>query len=102
MRLDELVASIPSVIEADSAVVEVHDVEHDSRAVAPGALFACIPGAVHDGHDHAPAAVAAGAIGLLAERRLGIDVPQIVVPDVRAAIGPAAAWARRRRATGAP
>ena len=51
--------------------VDVRSVEHDSREVAPGALFACIRGAVTDGHAYAAAAVAAGAVALLVERRAG-------------------------------
>ena len=45
----------------DAASVEVRGAAIDSRAVAPGCLFACLPGAKVDGHDFAPAAVAAGA-----------------------------------------
>ncbi len=70
--------------------VDVRSVEHDSREVAPGALFACIRGAVADGHAYAAAAVAAGAVGLLVERRLDVDVVQVRVPSVRAALGPVA------------
>ena len=69
----------------------VADVEHDSRSVHPDVLFACIPGRSTDGHDHAPAAIAAGAVALLVERRLGLEVPEILVDEVRAAVGPAAA-----------
>ena len=64
---------------------------HDSRGAAPGVLFACRPGANTDGHDHAPAAVAAGSPALLVERILDLDVPQIVVASVADALGPAAA-----------
>ncbi len=64
---------------------------HDSRAVVPGDLFCCIPGAVSDGHDHAPAAVVAGAAALLCERPLGLGVPEVRVPSVRRALGPVAA-----------
>ncbi|HEX7131952.1 MAG TPA: UDP-N-acetylmuramoyl-L-alanyl-D-glutamate--2,6-diaminopimelate ligase, partial [Iamia sp.] len=57
----------------------------------PGDLYCCVPGAVTDGHDHAPAAVAAGAAALLCERPLGLDVPEVRVPSVRRAMGPVAA-----------
>jgi len=69
----------------------VHDVHHDSRQVVPGSLFCCIPGQRTDGHDHAAAAVAAGAVALIGERPLGLGVPEIVVADARAAMAPAAA-----------
>jgi len=71
--------------------VEVTDLAYDTRAVTPGALFFCIPGTTVDGHDLAAAAVDRGAAALVVERRLELDVPQLVVPSVRAAMGPAAA-----------
>jgi UDP-N-acetylmuramoyl-L-alanyl-D-glutamate--2,6-diaminopimelate ligase len=65
-------------------------VAHDSRRVVPGALFCCVPGRRTDGHDHAEAAVAAGAVALLVERFLPLAVAQVRVPDVRRALGPLA------------
>ncbi len=59
----------------------------DSRRVTPGSLFVCVAGARHDGHDFAPEAVAQGAVALLVERPLDVDVPQIVTPDSRMAVG---------------
>ncbi|MCY4663684.1 MAG: Mur ligase domain-containing protein, partial [Acidimicrobiaceae bacterium] len=35
---------------SEATATLVRDVEHDSRRVEPGALFACIPGAACDGH----------------------------------------------------
>jgi UDP-N-acetylmuramoyl-tripeptide--D-alanyl-D-alanine ligase len=52
-------------------------VEFDSRALGPGGLFLALPGARSDGHDFAAAAVAAGAVAVLAARPVG--VPAIVV-----------------------
>jgi len=49
----------------------------DSRLVEPGSLFVALPGERTDGHDHAAAAVAAGAVAVLAGREL--DVPCVVV-----------------------
>ena len=74
-----------------AASITVRDVEHDSRLVGPGSLFACVPGETHDGHRFAGDAVDAGAVGLLAERPMPGGVPCLVVESVRAALGPAAA-----------
>lgn len=52
-------------------------VEFDSRRITAGSLFLALPGARADGHDHAAAAVAAGAVAVLAARPVG--VPAIVV-----------------------
>jgi UDP-N-acetylmuramoyl-L-alanyl-D-glutamate--2,6-diaminopimelate ligase len=71
--------------------VDVTAVAMDSRAVTPGALFACVPGGLADGHAFAPGAIRAGAVALLCERPLDVDVPQVVVSSVRRAIGPVAA-----------
>lgn len=64
----------------------------DSRDIWPDVLAGCVRGARHDGHHHAAAAVAAGAAALLVDRpaRLppDLDVPLLVVPPVRAVLGP--------------
>lgn len=86
MELNRLAGAIGA---AEAPSLEILDLAYDPRAVTPGALFFCIPGATADGHDLAPDAVAAGAVALVAERRLELDVPQLVVPSVRAAMGPA-------------
>jgi UDP-N-acetylmuramoyl-L-alanyl-D-glutamate--2,6-diaminopimelate ligase len=71
--------------------VRVSDVTHDSRSAGPGVLFACRPGAHADGHDFAPAAVAAGSPALLVERPLPLPIAQLEVPSVAAALGRVAA-----------
>ena len=72
-------------------VGEVTKLAYDSRAVAPGTLFFAVPGDHVDGHDFGPAAVEAGAIGVVVERELpGISVPQLVVDRTRRALADAA------------
>ena len=70
--------------------VEVTGLALDSRQISPGTLFCAVPGAVTDGHDHAAAAVAAGAVAILCERPLDLGVPELRVASVRAAMGPLA------------
>ena len=64
---------------------EITDVIYDSRKVAEGCLFVCIPGAKTDGHQYAAAAVEAGAAALLVEHEVelpdGCDVTVIRVED---------------------
>ncbi len=64
---------------------------HDSTRIERGDLFCCVTGRNHDGHGHAPAAVAAGAAALLVERPLELGVPELLVSSVREAMGPVAA-----------
>lgn len=98
MRLDALLerslgaAGVPYEVLGGSDA-EVTSVVMDSRAVVPGALFACVPGRRADGHAFAPAAVRAGAVALLTERRLDVGVPEVVVAAVRPVLGLVAAAA---------
>src|SRR3954454_17632323 len=71
--------------------VEITGLAYSSSDVQAGSLFFCVPGFRADGHDFAPDAVARGAAGLVCERSLGLGVPEVVVPDVRAAMGEIAA-----------
>ena len=95
MRLDELTAGLaggasPATLQPGADVV-VAGLAYDSRSVRPGDLFFCVRGFAGDGHDHAPQAVAFGAVALVVERPLGLGVPEVLVEDVRAAMGPLAA-----------
>jgi UDP-N-acetylmuramoyl-L-alanyl-D-glutamate--2,6-diaminopimelate ligase len=86
MDLDRLVAALGPAEVVNAASVEIRDLAFDARAVAPGALFFCVPGANVDGHDLAPQAVERGAAALVVERPLDVSVPQLVVPSVRHAM----------------
>jgi UDP-N-acetylmuramoyl-L-alanyl-D-glutamate--2,6-diaminopimelate ligase len=77
-------------IRGDANVV-VREVALDSREVAPGALFFCVPGANADGHGFGREAVRSGAAALVVERWLDLEVPQIRVRSVRRAMGPMSA-----------
>jgi UDP-N-acetylmuramoyl-L-alanyl-D-glutamate--2,6-diaminopimelate ligase len=93
VRLADLVAAAEGVrirVAGPDRDPDLAAVVHDTRAVVGGALFCCVRGTHVDGHDLAPAAVAAGAAALLVDHRLPLEVPQLVVGDVRAALGPVA------------
>jgi UDP-N-acetylmuramoyl-L-alanyl-D-glutamate--2,6-diaminopimelate ligase len=92
MQLERLIAALAPTDVVGGAAVEIRELAYDARAVPRGALFFCIPGASADGHDFAEEAVASGAVALVVERRLDLDVPQLVVPSVRTAM-PLAAMA---------
>jgi len=73
-RLSDVVAQG----RADDPVIT--GVTADSRKVAPGVLFAALPGAKMDGRSYIPAAIAAGAAAVLVTS----DTPDQGVPTVRA------------------
>jgi UDP-N-acetylmuramoyl-tripeptide--D-alanyl-D-alanine ligase len=69
---------------ADPEAVVSGEVVIDSRRAAPGGLFAAVAGERSDGHDFAAAAVAAGAVAVLATKP--VPVPSVLVADVPAAL----------------
>jgi len=85
--LSSVAASVGAPILGDPATA-VRDAGFDARSVAPGSLFFCIPGDRVDGHAFAAQARDRGAVALVVERRLEVDLPQVLVPSVRAAMGP--------------
>jgi UDP-N-acetylmuramoyl-tripeptide--D-alanyl-D-alanine ligase len=92
--IDLTVARIAEIVGGELSGISAADaqrthvtgsVEFDSRAVTPGGLFLALPGARVDGHQHAEAAVAAGAVAVLAARPVG--VPAIVVAPAAGSAG---------------
>jgi UDP-N-acetylmuramoyl-L-alanyl-D-glutamate--2,6-diaminopimelate ligase len=94
VRLDDLLRAADlagrglTVTVVGDLGAEISAVTMDSRQVRPGSLFACVVGRTVDGHQFAPAALRAGATALVVQRNVDLPVPQVVVSDVRAAIGP--------------
>jgi UDP-N-acetylmuramoyl-L-alanyl-D-glutamate--2,6-diaminopimelate ligase len=93
VQLHALLDDVDVLELTGNSQVDVSDITHDSRRVTRGALFCCIRGRRHDGHDHAAAAVNDGAAALLVDRPVSVAarVAQVRVERVRAAIGPIAA-----------
>jgi UDP-N-acetylmuramoyl-L-alanyl-D-glutamate--2,6-diaminopimelate ligase len=90
MDLERVIAALAPADVLRSAPVEIGDLAYDAGAAGPGALFFCVPGSRTDGHDFAAQAVENGAVALVVERPLEVDVPQLVVPDARRAMAPVA------------
>src|SRR2546423_847839 len=86
MLLSEVIAGAPRIEPAGLA--------YDSRRVKPGWLFVAMPrvseekapGDHRDGHDYVATAAANGAVAAVVERRVDVDLPQVVVPSTREAL----------------
>src|SRR6476619_4765194 len=90
MEIDQLIAALAPSDVLGRTPVEIADLAYDARAAGPGSLFFCVPGTRADGHEFAGDAVANGAVALVVERPLELDVPQLLVPSARAAMAVAA------------
>jgi UDP-N-acetylmuramoyl-L-alanyl-D-glutamate--2,6-diaminopimelate ligase len=86
MKMEQLAGLLLTARLEGDGNVSVSSLETDSRQVKPGALFICLPGHTVDGHDFAAEAVERGAVAIVAERRLDVGVPQLIVPESRLAM----------------
>lgn len=66
--------------------IEILSIENDHRKVSQGSLFICVKGYTVDGHDFAASAVENGAVAVLAERELNLEVPVFVVKNITRAM----------------
>lgn len=72
-------------------------VSTDSRAAASGNLFVALRGERFDAHDFLPQVALRGVGAIVAERVPNdFNVPALIVPDTRAALGEIAQWWRSR------
>lgn len=79
-KLTEILRKVPFYTCKDSIDhIEVNGIEMDHRKVKNNHIFICIKGYTVDGHDYAELAVENGAVVVIAERQLQLNVPVIVV-----------------------
>ncbi|MGH3132419.1 MAG: UDP-N-acetylmuramoyl-L-alanyl-D-glutamate--2,6-diaminopimelate ligase [Gaiellaceae bacterium] len=90
MELEALIRALAPSEVTGARPVAIGDLAYDTRRVTKGALFFCVRGDRVDGHELAWEAVERGAAAVVVDHPLGVDVPQLVVPEVRAAMAVAA------------
>lgn len=86
MQLSHCLEGIPIKSHQGSLEVEIKGITYDSRQVKPGDLFVCVPGFKVDGHDYAAQAREQGAVALIVQRQLPLDITQVVVDNTRRAM----------------
>jgi UDP-N-acetylmuramoyl-tripeptide--D-alanyl-D-alanine ligase len=96
MTVSELARIVRASATVGDGRIGFSSVSTDTRTLAPGALFVALRGERFDGHDYVATAGARGAAAALVERAVDVDLPQVVVPDSRHALGVAAAQWRAR------
>ncbi|MEB3329027.1 MAG: UDP-N-acetylmuramoyl-tripeptide--D-alanyl-D-alanine ligase [Candidatus Sericytochromatia bacterium] len=94
---EEVAEATHGTPRGDAPTGPVRSVAIDSRLVEAGGLFVCLRGVQHDGHAFARAALAGGAVAVVAAAGTPLDVPEATpvmrVADPVAALGAlAAAW----------
>ena len=92
MLLRKLTENMPYLLETKGDMdCDILSVCSNSRELVDRGLFFCIPGARFDAHNYAPQAVGNGCVALVVDHFVDVDVPQVKVSNVRAAMSRMAA-----------
>ena len=92
MKLEEIINAVePKEIKNYDKNVEIKGISYNSQKTVAGDIFVCLQGEYSDGHNWAKMAKDRGALALLCERELDVDLPQIIVEDTRHKIADVAA-----------
>lgn len=83
MKLDELIEYLDYKDLINFKDVEITGLSYNSKTTKKGDIFICLVGEHTDGHEYAQKAVDAGAVALLVEKELPINVPQVRVSTTR-------------------
>lgn len=76
MQLKELCQKIDYEVLQGSLETDIADIIYDSRKISGGTMFVCMVGAVTDGHQYIPDAVAKGASAIVVERaEAAVQIP---------------------------
>jgi UDP-N-acetylmuramoyl-L-alanyl-D-glutamate--2,6-diaminopimelate ligase len=83
LRLTELIegSNLEMRSEAPAQTMEIRGLSADSRTIAPGYLFAALPGSLHDGRDYIDDAIARGASAILAPSGTTLTQPTTLLTD---------------------
>lgn len=85
MKLHTLLKVLPFV-KLPNDNPDIQDIVQDNRKVTPGSLFICIEGLTVDGHQFAEDAANKGAVAILSEKPLNVNIPVILVPSTKRAM----------------
>ena len=83
MLLSKLIKEINNVKTENFEETEITGISYNSKTTQKGDIFVCLTGENSDGHNFARMAADNGAVALMTEKKLDINLPQIVVPSTR-------------------
>lgn len=63
-------------LQPGTSKIPISKITHDSRQVQPGSLFVALAGNQHQGTSFIPQAIAKGAVAVLVDRTLALEIPK--------------------------
>jgi len=96
ITLDEIVKWTGGSCFSKNDDIVFNSISTDSRTCSCGCLFVALKGKNFDGHDFIPDVIKAGAKGVIVEKKIPVDIAQILVSDTLKALGDVARNYRRK------
>lgn len=90
MKLSELISEVNVKEKINYNDIEISGISYNSKTTQKGDIFVCLRGEHVDGHNFAKDAVNIGAVAIMCETKLDINVPQIIVASTEQSIAPLA------------
>ena len=91
MNLESLIKYIDVVDKLNYKDVDIKGISYNSNTINSHEIFVCLKGEHVDGHDFAQKAFEKGAVALMCEKPLNIEIPQIIVKSTQESIADLAA-----------
>lgn len=86
MDLSKLIKNIDVVEVLNYKDIDIKGISYNSNTINSHEIFVCLKGEHVDGHDFAQSAFEKGAVALMCERPLNIEIPQIIVKSTQESI----------------
>lgn len=83
MLISKLINEISNPEIFNEKEVDITGISYNSKTTKKGDIFVCLAGENFDGHEYASMAKDNGAVALMVEKKLDIDLPQIMVESTR-------------------
>ena len=83
MKLSDLMKNTKVKFKNCSYDLEIKNIVFNSKEVKEGCVFICLKGVNTDGHDYIDEAIKNQATVIVCEKKLGEDIPHIVVENTR-------------------
>ncbi len=91
MNLSTLIQQVDVLDKLNFKDVDIKGISYNSNTINSHEIFVCLKGEHVDGHDFAQSAFEKGAVALMCERPLNIEIPQIIVKSTQESIADLAA-----------
>ncbi len=91
MELSDIISNVKCIEVLNFKNLDIKGISYNSKTIKSHEIFVCLKGEHVDGHDFAQMAFEKGAVAIMAERPLNIEIPQLIVDSAQEKIADLAA-----------